>query len=212
MVQSQPTEPGDTHGGELSRPAGAALAARVARSSTGVADHGLEGQVLDSRAPSANAARTRLRWLRQQDRESATFIGALTDLAERQCAVILTTVGGRSFRGAVAAIGADFISVRGEQALVLVRLDTLATATADASATELASGDRAPVVDFSLVDQINGLIEGRLHVTVWMGAAVSATGTLRACGSDVCTIMSPVGPPGVFARIAAITEVVVFDA
>src|SRR4029453_8199006 len=63
----------------------------------------------EQRSEDAVAARTRERWLRQQAQEEGTFAGVMLDLGERNCPIVVHTVGGRHHRGALRAVAGDFV-------------------------------------------------------------------------------------------------------
>lgn len=149
----------------------------------------LERWAADARVTDAAERRARERWLARAAEEDATLVGVLTDLAERQVPVVVTSCTGRRHQGTVSAIGTDFVAVRsaaGEQ--VLLAADTIRSVRTAPQVGE-AWGDRATRAGLDLLGVLAGLAAERERVLVVTteGAEVVA-GELRGMGRDVLVL------------------------
>ena len=172
----------------------------------------LERWAADARARDAADARVRERWLRAQAEEDASLDGVLVALAEREAAVVLTTVEGRRHRGLVAGVGVDFCALRapgGATTLVaLYALSDVRTVDAHGRRRPAATGaGRAPAsLGVRLVDVLAQAAGQRPQVSVHAGAA-AVVGDLWAVGSDVLTLRTD-GVAGVaYVRLASVSEI-----
>ena len=175
----------------------------------------------DARADEAGRARSRARWLRHQAEEEATFAGLLVDLAEQGTAVLLRTTAGRRHRGAVAAVGADFVLLEPDggaaaRRWVLVPLDAVTTVRPahENRRTGPAQGARAPTLDLLLAEALDAMAAAdgpRTTVTIVLEADPDpVAGELEAIGADVLTVRVDGSPQTrTFVRLGAVTEVVV---
>jgi len=165
-----------------------------------------------AKADEAGRARARERWLRRQAEEEATFAGVLVDLAERAEAVVVRTTGGRRHRGAVAAVGGDFVLLRADPGRwVLVAFDAIAAVRPADGAGAPAAGRRPPALDLLLLEALDGMAGDRSRVSVIpVGDPEPVVGELEAVGDDVLTIRLD-GPSRArsYVRAAAIAEVAV---
>jgi len=169
----------------------------------------LERWVADARVDEAALQRSRARWLRDVADQEATLAGTLLDLGERRAVVTVRTAGGRVHRGAVEAVGVDFIGLRLDRgATLLLAVRSLASIRTTA-AEPATSGERAVRTDLRLGDLLRELAADRedvLVVTVDGGEAV--VGQLRAVGEDVVTLRVGGDPPWTaYLALAAIGEV-----
>jgi hypothetical protein len=126
----------------------------------------LDRWVADARVDDAAQRRTRERWLRAVAEQEATMAGILLDLAERAATVSLTTTSGRRHRGAIDAIGADFVALRpasgGE---ILAPLPAVAAVRALAE-VDTTIGDRATTTELRLAEVLAELAAERERVLV----------------------------------------------
>lgn len=141
-------------------------------------------QLLDeARTDLANESRERQRVLEQVQRESATFVGTLLDLAERQAPVSVRTAVGTTITGTVDLVGADVVQVGGTW------LRTDAVTAVRATATGPATGDRAPEDgDITFQGVLERLAEDRHRVALHVDDGEPLRGELVAVGQDVLTL------------------------
>ncbi len=163
----------------------------------------------DARVDERAQERVRERWLRQQTEEDATFAGALVDLAERGRPVGILTVAGRQHRGAVSAVGADFVLMRTLQDHdILVPFDAVSYVRPQAG--EAATfGDRTLTIDILFTEALHQLSADRPRVLIiFRGPNQSVAGTLRSVGRDLLNLGLD-GPDRAVAAIpvASIAEV-----
>lgn len=148
---------------------------------------GLAGWIAEGLVDAAAAERARRRWLERQEAEDASLAGVLLDLAERGRPVTARTIGGRTSRGPVAALGADFVVIR-EERLGDVMLPLAALATVRA-----APGDEAPVgarpvaLMIVLAEALVELAADRPSVVV-CAAGEELRGDLCRAGRDVIAV------------------------
>ena len=168
----------------------------------------LEAWAADARVHEAAAARARERWLRQQAEESATLLGQLIDLAERNITVVVSTRSGRRHRGHVVAVGTDFVALRSEATQVLVAIDAIATVRT-LPEVRAVIGDRVVAVSLELIDVLLGLAADRPRVVIGAADADAVAGELRSVGTDVVTVRcdGPQPAPVAYIPIGSITEV-----
>ena len=174
----------------------------------------------EARADEAGRARSRARWLRHQAEEEATFAGVLVDLAERETTVLLRTTAGRRHRGAIAAIGADFVLLEPDGAAtrrwVVVPLTavTAVRPTHEHRSPGPAQGARTPALDLLFTEALDAMAAAdgpRPTVTIVLATDPDpVTGELEAIGADVLTVRVDRSPASrTFVRLSTVTEVVV---
>jgi hypothetical protein len=158
----------------------------------------------DQRTEDAAQARARERSLRLQAEEEATLAGLLVDAAERGEPVVVMVQGGRTHRGQVAAVGADYVAVRsGRGRLAFVALGAVGAVRASGPP---ASGAR-PAGTTDLVDVLARLAEDRPRVQVVTAGEV-LNGELVAVGHDVATLrLDNAEPPLAYVALASVSEV-----
>lgn len=152
---------------------------------------GLAGWIAEGRVEAAAAERARRRWLERQEAEEASLVGVLLDLAERGRPVAASTLAGRTARGPVAALGADFVVIRqerlGDVMLPLAALATVRGAPGDAAPV----GARQPVaLVIVLAEALVELAADRPSVVVSV-AGEEFRGDLFRAGRDVVTVALP---------------------
>ena len=133
--------------------------------------------------------------MRRQAAEEATLLGLLVDLAERRAGAALRTVAGRTHRGEILGVGADFVAVRAPGGPArLVRLAALTSA--EVAPGEGSPGPARPVSPtITIVDVLTALAADRPRVQVAIGADL-VTAELDVVGADVL-ILRREDPPGV---------------
>lgn len=169
----------------------------------------LEGWVAEARVDEAARERARERWLRSVSDQEATIVGVLVDLAERRAGVALSTTAGRRHRGAISAVGADFVALRpatGPEVLVtLGAVSMLRTLPAE----DPASGDRSISIDLTLTEVLGELAAERERVLITTCAGSDAVaGELCSVGADLAVVRGDGQPPSTsYVPLAAIAEV-----
>ena len=148
---------------------------------------GLSKWLADARVDAAAAGRAHQRWLERQATEDATIAGVLVDLAERGRPVALRCAGGRTVRGRVFAIGADFVAIR-ESRLgdVLIPRHSIATVRA-APGDDPIVGDRPVSLMVVLAEALVELAADRPTVLV-VAAGDQVRGELHSAGQDLGSI------------------------
>ena len=148
------------------------------------------------RAADAARSRTRERSLREQAAATATWAGALVDLAENGSRVVLLVGAGR-LTGTIEAVGPDFcVLVLAGGRPVLVNLARIAAVLTEATRGKApAAGSRLPAVDLSLAAALSLLAEERAPVHVAAAAGHQVSGDLVGMGEDVLTIRSQGAEP-----------------
>ncbi|MEZ5244577.1 MAG: hypothetical protein R2707_05725 [Acidimicrobiales bacterium] len=169
---------------------------------------GLEKWLADGRVDAAAAERARRRWLERQATEDASVAGVCLDLAERNEPVAVRTSGGRSTRGRVTALGADFVVVREERVGdVVIPLRCVATIRA-APGGGAVPGERSAGFSVVLAEALVELAAERPLVLVSVGGD-EIRGELRSAGTDVVALATAsVGRDLVHVAIAAIDHLV----
>jgi hypothetical protein len=150
--------------------------------------HGLNTWIAEGLVDAAASERARQRWLERQATEDATLLGVLIDLAERSRPVAVRSSGGRTARGRVVALGADFVAVR-EERLGDVLIPTRAIATVRAAPGDVSTvGNRPASLVVVLAEALLELAADR--PTVLLSAANEEhRGNLRSVGRDVLALM-----------------------
>ena len=169
----------------------------------------LERWVADARSADAAAARGRERWLRLQADESATFVGVLIDLAERQTPVVIYGRAGRRHRGSIAAVASDFCALRtsGGRDVLLAYAGIGSVRPDSRSAGPI--GDRAVEAEIGLAEMLSVLAADRPRVLIVTAADDEGiAGELRSVGRDVVTVRLDGEPrAAAYVAISAIAEV-----
>jgi hypothetical protein len=169
----------------------------------------LDRWVADARVDEAARARSRERWLRSVAEQEATIAGVLIDLAERGAGVALSTTAGRRHRGAIGALGADFVALRpasGPEVLVAMgSVSVLRTLPAE----DPAAGDRAVSTELTLAEVLGELAAERCRVLlVTRAGSDSVSGELRSVGQDVVVLRADADLPATaYVPLGAIAEV-----
>lgn len=175
-------------------------------------DHDPLVRLLDeARASDAGATRGRERWLQRQAEEGATLAGSLLDLAERRSLLALRTSSGRVSRGAVVAVGSDFVALGTPGSpTTCVRLAAITTVRpSGAERHAAATGKRPPPLDLLLVEVLAGLAPVRPRVALVAGGEMVA-GELWSVGADVVTLRLDGEPDSVcYVAATAIGEVLI---
>ena len=164
----------------------------------------------EQRADAAAASRARERWLRQAAEEEATVAGVLLDLAERADVVVVAVGGERRHRGRVGAVGEDFVSLRTDQAEVLVRIDAVTSIRADGPPPEGAT--RACALDLTLAEALAALAGDRPQVLLVGRDGSRLSGEVRSVGRDVLALRPTDGGGTVHVPLAPLVEVVLTEA
>lgn len=173
---------------------------------------GLAAWLAEVVADDAAAQRSRLRWLEQQAAEEGTFIGVLTDLAERDRPVVLQLANGRTHRGTLTMIGADVVglSTAGGRD-VLLRQSAIASVRT-LPGEPVTVGDRHIVSDVSLSEAMSALAEHRARVhLIGSDPTQAVTGELRAVGRDVVTVRLDGAGGTAYVAVAALVELSLFE-
>src|SRR5690348_12016872 len=144
-------------------------------------------------ADDAARARARVQWLSRQAEEEGTFLGVLADLAERGRPVLLQLRNGRTHRGLVAGLGADFTLVHtAGRREALLRQDAIASARTLPGET-VTIGHRA-LTEAGLREvtfaEALGLLAGERAGVLMIGENPTETlsGELRRAGRDVVAV------------------------
>lgn len=161
----------------------------------------------DERAATSADARRREASLRRQAAEEGTLLGVLLDLAERDQALSLVTVTGRTLRGLIRTVGADFVGLRGpagEGALVPTTAITAVRTEPQAGPTV---GDRVVEVDSPMRNVLADLAAKRPWVAVHTIAGDSMSGHLISIGRDVLSIRVENASTG-YVPLTAVADIV----
>lgn len=152
-------------------------------------DHWLAEQRLDE----AIAERSRARWLAQQQRELATFVGLCVDLAEHGHEVAVATAAGHLHRGRVTSVGRDLVAITSAAGVVWVRTAAIRWLRTDPNVEVVPTGDRRDSgADF--VSALADLLARRADVSVSLdGIAEAVRGELVNVGADVATVRTSAG-------------------
>ena len=174
----------------------------------------LAALLADAVAEQAGRERAEARLLRQAAEEGATLAGVLVDLVERSEPVSVRTVGGRTHRGRLQAVGRDFLVIRDNpNPPAFVRISAVATIRSPRDTRHDTASDRRPPVDASFAAVVAGLAAERPRVQVSTGGDDTAlTGLLRAAGHDVLTLRLESGDRAtVYVPIASVRDLVLLD-
>jgi hypothetical protein len=140
----------------------------------------------ESRVAEAHHDDERRRFATGLATESATFIGALVDLAATGESVSVRLRSGRLHVGVVALVGGDFAVVAGSAGQVWCRHRAIAAIRVGAGAP-LASGARSGL-DLLFVDALALLVDDRPWLSLDLGSGEATSGELAAIGLDVITL------------------------
>ncbi len=177
----------------------------------------------ESRTVEEAAARSRESWLRQQAAEDTSLEGLLIGWAERRAWVRLTTVVGTVTQGTVAAVGQDFVLLRGNDdragpgaRAVLVRTSGIACIGSPPGQHDgragLARFETAPsrllAPPIDLTGALAGLAAQRPRVRIAAGRNSWLVGELRWVGSDVaCLRLDGTSTTPAYVPLAGVVEV-----
>jgi hypothetical protein len=163
----------------------------------------LERWAAEARVEDAARQRISERWLRQQAEEGASLLGVLSDLAERGTAVAVRTRAGRQHRGAVLAVGEDFVAVGGT-------LVALAAISSIRTLGGSAVGDRPVRTRLRLAEVLAQLAAERERaLIVPLDGEDAVAGSVRSVGVDVVVVrLDGPEPATAYVPIAAVGEVV----
>lgn len=145
----------------------------------------------EERVTLAAAERARVRSLKVQSARSATWVGLLVDLAERNAAVSVTADGAR-LTGRIVGVARDFFVLEpagGRPVLVTTGWATSVSAAPQEPAAGPVGGDRRPALDLSLLSALDVLAEERSPVSIRAGTT-TFEGDLLSVGEDVLTLRS----------------------
>ncbi len=172
------------------------------------------GQVLhrlaaQTRADDAALARRRASGLARQAEEEATLGSVLLDLADRERPIVVQTTPGRSHRGWIHAVGADFVVLRdGDRADIMVHFGVVASVRTHGG--DVAVGDRPFTVGTALVSLVQSIAPLRPRVIAQSGTAPAVQGELRWAGKDVAAIRTHAGPVA-YVALGTLTEITLCD-
>jgi hypothetical protein len=175
-------------------------------------DVGLAALVAELSADEAARARARTHWLDRQAASEGRFAGVLTDLAERGRPVAVHLHNGRLHRGAVTAVGADFVVLRTpaghDVAVALSAVGSVRTVPGEAATT----GDRFLPASTTFAEMLGALGDERADVlVVGLDARQPVTGRLRSVGRDVLTIRCGDGGGTAYVALASVAEISVLE-
>jgi hypothetical protein len=145
----------------------------------------------EQRTVSAAGSRSRERSLREQAAASATWAGALVDLAEGGAPV--TAVIGRQRRtGRIVGVARDFFVLEtrtGRSDLVVLRaVDALWPDQTVGPRPAGPAGDRGGAIDLSLMMALAVLAEEHAPIGLTTTSGIEIAGDLLAAGEDVLTV------------------------
>lgn len=170
----------------------------------------MEAWSADLRVDEAVDARARTGWLRRRAGDEATFLGVLTDLAERGATVVAGAVAGPR-TGRLRVVGRDFLALRTDHGHVLVPYEALAWVrpAGDASTGPAVTGDRVVAPRATFAGALSALADERVRVRV-VTRAGALTGELRSVGVDVVVLRLDDRRPA-YAVVASLVEVSVVE-
>ena len=143
--------------------------------------------IATGRVDEAARARSRQRWLERQAEEEATLGGVLVDLAERGRPTLVSTVGGRAFRGSVRAVGSDFAVVHDDRSGDVVIPFRSMSSVRPVPGEDAAGGDRPFTVELVLSEMLAELAAEQPGTVVVAGRD-EFRGQLRSVGIDVLSV------------------------
>lgn len=154
----------------------------------------------EARAEAAVASRERQRLLEQLQRESATLLGVLADLAEQRRPVAVRLDTGDTVTGTIDLIGRDVVAVGG----TWVRLSSIGAVRATGST---GSRDDALVSDIDLDAVLARLAADRPRLVLLVAGGEPVRGELAAVGEDVLSLRLDGDGALVFVPLAAVSGV-----
>jgi hypothetical protein len=151
----------------------------------------LERWAAEARVDEAARRRSHERWLLQQAEEEGSFVGSLTDLAERRVHVAVHTRSGSRHLGRVDVVGVDFASVRRANGTEVLVAFGVVTSVRTQPGEPVTLGDRVATTQLSLADVLARLAAERQPIMVVHDAGDAhdaVRGTLRSVGDDVVVL------------------------
>lgn len=152
----------------------------------------------EAKADAQAQSRMRERWLRRQASESATFVGALLDLAESGAGLSVSTIGGRRHDGTVVGLGVDVVVLaeRGEH--IAVRAGAISFVRPHpGTEAGVASGDRPAALDLTFAELLARVVDHEPEVAATLVTGEVLAGALLAVGVDVVSIRLAPGADGI---------------
>ena len=160
----------------------------------------------ETRVDEAIRGRSRERWLRQQEREATTLRDLCVSLAEVGAAVAITMDAGRSHRGRITAVGADFLVCANENRSTWLALVAVATVTAAATLAD-ARETSMPQLGARFVDALAALCGSGTTLAIALGSGVVVTGEALWLSEDVVAVRSLHGQGATtYLRLASLAE------
>lgn len=141
----------------------------------------------DVRADDARLARRREQWLLRQQEESASFVGALVDLADAATEVVVET-SARRHTGRLTGVGLDMLVIRDDSRWALVPMSSV-LAVRTVGRTRATTGDRSSPLDTTFGEVLLELVAERDRVMVTLLSGERLTGRLTSVGTDVTTLL-----------------------
>ncbi|MTV24537.1 hypothetical protein FTX61_03770 [Nitriliruptoraceae bacterium ZYF776] len=127
-------------------------------------------------------------------RESATWTGTLTDLAEARRSCQVRTEAGTAHTGTLDAVADDHLVLRGAGAVTVLARAAVVAVRVDASGRDLpATGDRPAPQDRTLDEVLGAWAEDRSPVHAVLRGGDAVLGTLTAVGVDVVSVTADGG-------------------
>jgi hypothetical protein len=148
----------------------------------------LERWAAEARVDEVARRRSHERWLLQQAEEEGSFVGSLTDLAERRVHVAVHTRSGNRHLGRVDVVGVDFASVRRANGTEALLAFGVVTSVRTQPGEPVTLGDRVVTTQLSLADVLARLAAEREPIMVVHDAGDAVRGTLRSVGDDVLVL------------------------
>ncbi|MDQ6614223.1 MAG: hypothetical protein M3083_05635 [Actinomycetota bacterium] len=137
----------------------------------------------DIRAAASAQARSRRRWLRQQEAESSTMAGILLSLAERD-APVTVRCGRWSHRGRLRTVTAALAIVERPDGVALLPTTSITVV----EAAIVVADDRAPGAGPALAAVLADLVPDRPRVRLQLGDGTEVAGILIGLGNDVAEV------------------------
>ncbi len=163
----------------------------------------------DQRRADAVVQRRQTYWLGRQIDAGAHLAGLLLDLGERGQMVGISTGGGRSPRGEISLLGADFCGlVSPTGALVLVAFTAIETIRPEPG-TGSPVGDRIVEQAVDLGSTLAELAPDRPALSVHTNRGETITGRLRTAGPDLLSLIPDHGRSAIYVPMTAVADVAV---
>ena len=168
----------------------------------------LERWLAEVRADDERLRRRREQWLLVEQQESATLVGALTDLADAGAVVVAETGGGRH-TGVIVGVGLDVVFLRDQKRWVLVPLSNLLAVRA-VERVRPTTGDRPAPLDTTFAEALLELLAERNRVVATLTSGERLSGRLVSVGEDAVTIeLDGERRATAVARLTGVADVVV---